>query len=142
VLVSTSWAHRRDILNERERVDRVANELRNTCDQKVALFTAWSRPIFVRLYAGGQQVEGQLTDLNGFPVASGKVGGREFAIISTPEGWPRDAVAEVLQNSAYDSYKLMFERDTMSEYEKTPIPADRAVRMGCQAPLSPEAGRP
>ena len=142
VLVSTSWAHRRDILNERERVDRVANELRNTCDQKVVLFTAWSRPIFVRLYAGGQQVEGQLTDLNGFPVASGKVGGREFAIISTPEGWPRDAVAEVLHNSAYDSYKLMFERDTMSEYEKTPIPADRAVRMGCQAPLSPEGGRP
>ncbi len=142
VLVSTSWAHRRDILNERERVDRVADELRSTCDQKVVLFTAWSRPIFVQLYAGGKPVEAQLTDFNGFPVASAKVGGREFAILSTPEGWPRDAVADVLHDRAYDSYKLMFERDTMSENEKTPIPADRAVRMGCQVPSSPEGARP
>ncbi len=142
VPVSTSWSHRRDILEERERVDRVAAALQSTCDPKVVLFTGWQRPIFVRLYAGGRQVEAQLTDFNGFPVASAKVGGREFAIISTPEGWPRDAVAEVLRNRVYDSYKLMFERDTVSGYEKTPIPVDRAVRMGCQAQSLPEAGRP
>ncbi len=142
VPVSTNWTYRREILEERERVDRVADDLESTCDPKVMMLTGWQRPIFVHLYAGGRKVEAQLTDLNGFPVVSGKVGGREFAILSTPEGSPRDPVAEVLKDSAYDSYKLMFERDTMSPNEKTPIPPDRAARTGCQAISSPEGARP
>ncbi len=94
------------MLDERERVNRVADELESTCDPKVLMVTAWQRPIFVHLYAGGRKVEAQLTYLNGFPVASGRVGVRQFAILSTNEGWPRDAVAEVLHDNAWDSYKI------------------------------------
>ena len=87
VLISTSWAHRRDMLNERQRVDRVA---RTNCEahaiRKLCCSPPGSRPILVRLYVGGQPVEAQLTDLNGFPVSSGERPGDASLRLSRPRG--------------------------------------------------------
>ena len=62
--------------------------------------------------------------------------GKTFVMLEKSHLWPGDAVATILANPAFDKYKLIADPYTLSKFDRTPIPADRAPRFGCS-----DAGR-
>ncbi|HEY0185513.1 MAG TPA: hypothetical protein VGC09_22145 [Rhodopila sp.] len=151
------WRRHAALLEKRDRWHAFGEKLLTTCDTHVIVLSDEVEQIFSRLYAGGTPVEAHritiARDLGASPVnpamrqdvhvvlvgeganrLTGMVGmrrGKTFIMLEKSHLWPGDAVATLMADPAYDQYKLIADPYTLSKFDKTPIPAERAPRFGC-----------
>lgn len=151
------WRRHAALVERRARWQAFAEELRSSCDTQVIVLSDEVEQLFSRLYDNGTPVVARrmiiemdtgTTPLqpslrqdshtivvgNAASRLTGFVGlehGKTFIMLEKSHLWPADAVAALLADPAFNDYKLVADPYTMSIYDKTPIPADRAVRFGC-----------
>jgi hypothetical protein len=131
-----------------------------SCDTHVIVLSDAVEQLFSRLYAGGTPVKANRVRIDvetgSIPLnpalrqdvgmvlvgkgASRLTGmmavtrGKTFIMLEKSHLWPADAVATILADRTYDHYKLISDPYTLSKFDKTPIPADRAPLFGCSDP--------
>jgi hypothetical protein len=151
------WRRHAALVEKRERWQAFGEKLRTSCDPYVIVLSDEVEQLFSRLYAGGTPVEARRisieVDAGAAPInpalrqdpttlvigkgdnkLTGTIGerrGKTFVMMEKSHLWPGDAVATILANPSFDKYKLIADPYTMSKYDKTPVPADRAPRFGC-----------
>lgn len=156
------WKRHATLLERRERWHAFGDRLLTVCDAHVIVLSDEVEQIFSRLYSGGAHVEAKRIvigadtgaaplnpalrqDADTVMVGSGSsrlpgmIGtreGRTFIVLEKSHLWPGDPVATILANPIYNDYKLIADPYTLSNYDKTPIPPDRAPRFGCPVPGS------
>ena len=120
----------------RLRTDAFAERLLGACDAKTIVFSEREPQIVAHLYEGNRpwRVEEQLW--RRFPLFIAQDRNVSFMVVSPHEGWPQDVVGEMLADPAFNEYKLVRDPDTISIYDKTPIPENRAARFGCVSLLA------
>ena len=104
---------------------------RTSCEPATIVFSDEGPHIFSRLYAHGTPVQADRFVLGKFLGFQGVRDGHRFIVLEKENGWPGDAVATVLADPALRDYKLVQDPWTMSIYDRTPIPPDRAAHLGC-----------
>jgi hypothetical protein len=155
------WRRHAALVEKRQRWDALGKKLRTSCDTHVIILSDEVEQLFSRLYAGGTPVEASRIRINvdtgslpinpalrqhvhtvlvgkGASSLTGIIGvryGKTFIMLEKSHLWPADAVATIMANPLYADYKLIADPYTLSKFDKTAIPADRAPRFGC-----PEAG--
>ncbi|MEA2742941.1 MAG: hypothetical protein QOG25_1312 [Acetobacteraceae bacterium] len=151
------WRRHAALVEKRERWDAFGKQLRTTCDAHVIVLGDEVEQLFAGLYTDGAHVDARRIsiavetgtapiypalrqDAHGIVVGEGAsrltglmgvVHGKTFVILEKSHIWPADAVATILAIPAYADYKLIADPYTMSIYDKTAIPPDRAPRFGC-----------
>ncbi|MDR3533056.1 MAG: hypothetical protein P4L90_21165 [Rhodopila sp.] len=151
------WRRHAALVERRARWQAFGEELLTSCDTHVIVLSDEVEQLFSRLYAGGTPVEARRlridVDTGAVPInpalrqdahailvgegatrLTGLIGvrrGKTFIMLEKSHLWPADAVAAIMANPAYAEYKLIADPYTLSKYDKTPIPADRAPRFGC-----------
>jgi hypothetical protein len=151
------WRRHAALLEKRRRWHAFGQKLLTTCDTHVLVLSDEVEQLFSRLYAGETPVDAHRLIIKaetgsppinpalredphaietgeGASRLTGLIGvrrGKTFIILDKSHLWPGDAVATILAIPAYDDFKLIADPYSMSKYDKTPIPADRAARFGC-----------
>nr|WP_294551767.1 hypothetical protein [uncultured Rhodopila sp.] len=154
------WRRHAALVDKRERWQALGETLRTSCDTHLIVLSDESEQLFSRLYAGGTPVKANRfifavdtgtspinqalrSDRNTVVVGEGDskltgfigvIGPRTFIIVEKSHIWPGDAVAEILKNPAFADYKIVTDPYTLSKFDKTSVPDDRAAHFGC--PLS------
>jgi hypothetical protein len=154
------WRRHEALVEKRARWQAFGQMLRTSCDTHVIVLSDELEQLFSRLYAGGTPVEATrvriAVDTGSAPInpalrqdahavvagegastLTGLMGvtrGRTFIMLEKSHLWPGDAVATILADPAYGGYELIADPYTLSKYDNTPIPADRAPRFGCADP--------
>ncbi|HXT77938.1 MAG TPA: hypothetical protein VN702_00095 [Acetobacteraceae bacterium] len=127
------WQRHAALVNRRAQWDAFGEKIKTSCDPHTLIFSDEGEQLFSRLYAGGVPVQAERWQVGPFFGLKGVRQGKTFIILAKMNGWPDDAVAAVLADHALDDYRLAEDPLTMSKYDRTPIPADRAARFGCSA---------
>jgi hypothetical protein len=125
------WTRHEALVRRRALWQALGNELPTACQAHTMIFTDEGEQLFSRLYAGGVPVQAKPVQIDGFFGIEGVRRGKTFIALQKMNGWPKDAVATILADPAYADYKLVNDPYTMSVYDKTAIPADRAAKFGC-----------
>jgi hypothetical protein len=151
------WRRHEALVEKRAHWQAFGQMLRTSCDTHVIVLSDELEQLFSRLYAGGTAVEASrvriAVDTGSAPInpalrqdahavvagegastLTGLMGvtrGRTFIMLEKSHLWPGDAVATILADPAYAGYKLIADPYTLSKFDNTPIPADRAPRFGC-----------
>jgi hypothetical protein len=151
------WRRHAALVEKRERWQAFGETLRTSCDPNVIVLSDEVEQLFSRLYAGGTAVEARRISINvdagaapinpalrqdpttlvigqGDNKLTGTIGerrGKTFVMLEKSHLWPGDAVATILADPAFDKYKLIADPYTLSKFDKTPVPADRAPHFGC-----------
>ncbi len=151
------WRRHAALVEKRARWQAFGEMLSTSCDTHVMVLSDEVEQLFSRLYAGGTPVEASRVRID---VETGSVPlnpalrqdvhmvlvgegasrltgmmavtrGKTFIMLDKSHLWPADAVATILADRAYNQYKLIADPYTLSKFDKTPIPTDRAPRFGC-----------
>lgn len=130
------WQRHAALIARRERWQAFGDRAMTSCDPYTLILSDEGPSIFSRLWAGGAPVTADRFVLGKFLGFQGARAGRHFIVLEKLNGWPGDAVAAVLADPALDRYKLLQDPWTMSRYDATPIPPDRAAKLGCAAPAA------
>lgn len=151
------WRRHAALVERRSRWQAFGEKLRTACDSKVIVLSDEVEQLFSRLYDNGTPVvahrmiigidtgttplqpalrQDSQTIIVGDAASRltgmiGEVHGKTFIMLEKSHLWPADAVAALLADPAFNDYKLVADPYTMSIYDKTPIPADRAATFGC-----------
>ena len=151
------WLRHAALVERRARWQAFGEQLRTSCDTHLIVLSDEVEQLFSRLYDGGSPVVAHRliiglntgttpldpalrqdsktivmgdspSRLTGFV---GVARGKTFVMLEKSHLWPADAVAALLAAPDFNDYKLVADPYTMSIYDKTPIPADRAAHFGC-----------
>lgn len=125
------WQRHEALIARRQRWQTFGDMIATSCDPATIVFSDEGPHIFSRLYAHGTPVQAERFMLGKFLGFQGVRDGHKFIVLEKENGWPGDAVATVLADPALRDYKLVQDPWTMSIYDRTPIPPDRAARLGC-----------
>ncbi len=130
--IGWEW-QRHAALNER-RQDEAAfgDRLLTSCSSHTLLLSDERQVFFARLYAAGQPVHARPFDFGPYFGVIGSVNGKTFIVLDKSPGWPDDALAAILADPSFDEYTIVEAPYSMSKYDKTPLPANRAARFGCR----------
>jgi hypothetical protein len=157
------WQRHAALIEKRARWQVFGEKLRTVCDTRVIVLSDELEQLFSRLYAGGTPVEAHrviidvdtgMTPINlamrqdaqtvvvgeGAAKLTGMVGitrGKTYVMLEKSHLWPGDAVASLLINPTYAGYKIVADPYSLSIYDKTPVPADRAPTFGCSGGGAP-----
>jgi hypothetical protein len=134
--LGSSWSYHRTAQAARWRTDAFAERILGTCETKTIVLSERQPQIVSHLFDGNKQWNIKERLWHGFTLMSADNEGTGIVVISLHEGWPRDAVADILADPSFDGYKLIRDPDTISVYDKTPIPQERAVGLGCGSQLA------
>jgi len=136
VPLGTSLSFHETALTARARTDAFAERVLTSCDAKIIVLSERQPQIISHLYQGDTPWTVEENLWQRFAVFVARDQNVSFMVISPHEGWPGDPVAEILAEPAFNEYKLVRDPDTISVYDKTPIPASRAARFGCASILA------
>jgi hypothetical protein len=151
------WRRHEALVERRQRWDEFGAKLRTICDAHVIVLSDEVEQLFSRLYAGRTPVEARRIRIgvetsspplfpslfrdpemiivgSGASSLTGLIGkwhDKTFVMLEKSHLWPADAVAVIMADQRYADYKLIADPYTMSKFDKTGIPADRAPRFGC-----------
>ncbi|MBN8874159.1 MAG: hypothetical protein J0H67_15095 [Rhodospirillales bacterium] len=125
------WQRHAALIARRERWQTFGDMIATSCDPATLVFSDEGPHVFSRLYAHGTPVRAERFVLGPFLGFQGERAGHKFIVLEKENGWPQDAVATVLADPALRDYKLVQDPWTMSRYDRTSIPPDRAARLGC-----------
>ncbi|MDR3537113.1 MAG: hypothetical protein P4L71_11495 [Acetobacteraceae bacterium] len=128
------WQRHAALIARRARWQAFGDQAMTSCDADTLILSDEGPSIFSRLYVGGVPVTAERFQIGKFLGFQGSRGGRNFIVLEKLNGWPADPVATVLADPALDRYKLLQDPWTMSHYDRTPIPPDRAAHLGCAVP--------
>ncbi|MEA2740709.1 MAG: hypothetical protein QOH05_4016 [Acetobacteraceae bacterium] len=155
------WRRHAALIEKRERWQAFGDKLRTSCDSHVIVLSDELEQLFSRLYADGTPVEARRVridfDTGTVPInpalrqddhmvrvgegtsrLTGMIGvtrGRTYIMLEKSHLWPADAVATLLADPAYAGYRLIADPYSLSKFDKTPIPTDRAPHFGCSGAL-------
>jgi hypothetical protein len=152
--VGWEWRRHATLVEKVQGRNAFGDALRTICDKHVIVFSDEAEQLFSRLYANGTlMVNVRRVEINAEVAARpdqwsfhkalvgerttrliGLMGNRRdqtFVILAKNHLWPGDAVATIIANPAYADYKLVEDKSTLSKFDKTLIPADRAAHFGC-----------
>lgn len=127
------WERHAALNERREQEEAFGDMLLTSCSSHTLLLSDERQVFFSRLYAGGRPVHARPFDFGPYFGVTGTVGGKTFIVLDKSPGWPDDALAAVLADPLFDEYRIVAAPYSMSRYDKTPIPPDRAARFGCQS---------
>jgi hypothetical protein len=119
--------------------DRRANwahfgdQVATACDAKIVVLSDEAEQIIARLYVGGAGVRIEATNWRGYIAYTVRRGAHLYMILAKMNGWPRDAVSEVLSDPVLADYRIVADPQLMSVYDRTAIPRDRIAQLGCTA---------
>jgi hypothetical protein len=125
------WQRHAALIARRERWQALGDRISTSCDSHTLALTDEGPHLFTRLYASGVPVKANVFTLAGFFGIHGVRDGKDFIVMEKMNGWPDDAVATVLADPALNAYHLVEDPWTMSKYDRTPIPPNRAASFGC-----------
>lgn len=125
------WQRHAALAERRAEAMRLGDAFRDSCDSHTLIFSDEGEQFFSRLYVGGLPVEARRWTLGRFNGLIGERGGKTYLAFEKMTGWPDDAVAAVLADHDLDQFKMVADPYSMSRYDRTPIPPDRAARLGC-----------
>jgi hypothetical protein len=126
------WQRHAALIARRERWRTFGDKISTSCDAHTIVFSDENPQLFSRLYAAGLPVKADEYWYGHFGVKHAIRNGKEFIMMEKMNGWPEDAVAKVLADPALRDFKLINDPWTMSKYDLTPIPPDRAPTFGCK----------
>jgi len=110
----------------------IGEMVRTSCDRDTLILSDESEQIFSRLYKGGTPLEAVNTRVGEFSVIRVTVKDRHFAFAVKMTGWPKDAVALMLNQPSFDNYQLYADPYFPSIYDKVAIPPNRLAKFGCK----------
>jgi hypothetical protein len=151
------WRRHAALVEKRAHWQAFGQMLRTSCDTHVIVLSDELEQLFSRLYADATPVEASRVRIavdtgtapinpalrqdahavvagEGASALTGLMGvtrGRTYIMLEKSHLWPADAVATILADPAYAGYRLIADPYTLSKFDNTPIPADRAARFGC-----------
>lgn len=126
------WQHHAALDSRLHKFKEIGETVKTSCGNNTLILSDESEQILSRLYAGGTPVEASVGQVNGFGTFRARVRNRNFVFIVKMNGWPKDAVAMVLNDPSFDNYQLYADPYLPSTYDKTAIPADRLAKFGCK----------
>ncbi len=143
--IGWAWQRHAALGERRQQSQAFADTLINSCDAHTILLSDEGELFFSRLYAGGASLHATHYRAGRLVGLKGTRNGKTFLVLSKMNAWPDDAVVTILADRSFDTYKLAADPYSMSTYDKTPIPAERAAHFNCASPASQspsDASRP
>ncbi|HEX2940691.1 MAG TPA: hypothetical protein VHO91_06560, partial [Rhodopila sp.] len=157
--IGLEWRRHATLVDKRAAWNAFGNKIRTSCDPRLVVLSDEVEQIFSRLYAGSAKVKARRIVIpvgpnvktvavpasqaihlalvgKGAPRLPGFVGvmdGKTFVMLEKDHAWPYDPVAAVLADPDLDGYKIVADPYTLSQFDRTPIPADRVAHFGCAA---------
>jgi hypothetical protein len=151
------WRRHAALVEKRERWQAFGNGLLTSCDPHLIVLSDEIEQLFSRLYANRTSVEANRIGIDvdtgtsplnpamrqdahailvghGDSKLTGLIGvrhGKTFIMLEKSHFWPADPVAALLAMPKYADYKLVADPYTLSIYDKTAIPPERAAHFGC-----------
>ncbi len=126
------WQHHSALDLRFHRFKDIGEMVRTSCDRDTLILSDESELIFSRLYKGGTPIEAVNTRVGKFFVLKVTVKDRHFAFVVKMTGWPKDAVAMILNQPSFDNYQLYADPYFPSIYDKVAIPPSRLAKFGCK----------
>jgi hypothetical protein len=133
------WQRHAALITRRERWQEFGDTISTGCDPHTLVFSDEGPHIFTRLYAAGFRIKAEPFRIGLFRGYHGVRQGQDFIVVEKINGWPADAVAAALADPVLSQYRLAQDPWTMSKFDRTPIPADRAASFGCTPGTVPAA---
>lgn len=131
--VGLTWRHHAALDARWHKWIDVGNFAATSCEANTVIFGGEAELLISRFFAAGGKLDrSNIFLLHGFHAYSGNIGAHHYVFIPKDTGWPKDAVAEVLADPAFDDYKLYADPILPSIYDKTAIPPARLARFGCR----------
>jgi hypothetical protein len=128
------WHHHSTLNLRFQSFKNIGEMVRTSCDGDILILSDDSEQIFSRLYKSSTPVEASRSRVEGFDAFNATVKDRHFAFVVKITGWPKDAVATILNQPSFADYQLYADPYLSSIYDKTGIPPNRLAKFGCKEP--------
>jgi hypothetical protein len=125
------WKRHAALVERRALWQALGNELATSCSNHTLVLSDEGEQLFSRLYAGGVPVQARRITIGPMGGIEGIRRGKTFIVMEKMHAWPQDPLAIILADPAYKDYKLLEDPYSMSIFDKTPVPPDRAATFGC-----------
>ena len=128
------WSHHATLQTRRNRWNEFAEEIKSTCEKSTLVLSDEINQLLVALYSPWEKVRTVEVNFGRNVAFHATWNGRDFLFVSKIEAWPSDTIVRIMADRSLDSYKIIVDPDTVSIFDRTPVPPERAARLGCPAP--------
>jgi hypothetical protein len=117
--------------SELMRTDRLAEHIRDSCDEKTLVLTNREQQILSILYHPDAGWDLKKSRIETFPTWEAQNGNHTVIVLSELGGWPRDAVAAALADPQLDDFKIELDPRAISASGHAVIPPYRLANLDC-----------
>jgi hypothetical protein len=131
VPIGDSVSFHRAVQAEMQSADAFAERVGGLCDPRTIVLSDHTPQISSHIYGWPGHWTAEEGKLHRFSTLTARDGSRTIVFLSVHEGWPEDPVAAILAEPSLKEYKLVRDPGTLSVFDKTEIPPNRAAHFGC-----------
>jgi hypothetical protein len=105
--------------------------LRDICNSRGKLLVVADEPYYYLMALAENDPQMHLSErkVSGATALGAKSASCETAVVTKYVAWPRDVVPDLLADATYEGWPVYYQELTRGRYDKTGLPADRAVQL-------------